>query len=92
LAKSSHAFKKLHTMWSFLIDNLPITLFTHNTLCSLWSIGSDNINSTLGTMSLMEFTWVPESHSFFMSLIWMFGRNREMIFYIEDEFLSDNFK
>jgi len=85
IALSHFAFVKL-------IHNLTITLLTHYSLWSVWSIGSNYRLSTLSTCPLIEFPRVSEVHPLLMSLIWMFGWDWEIILYVEYEFLFDNLK
>ena len=70
-------------------DNTPHTLLS---LWSVWCIGSNDIFMTFSTRTFEECSRISHVHSFFVSLVWMFGRNREMVFYVESEFLFDNLK
>lgn len=47
---------------------------------------------TFSAGSFVEFLWISQVHPFFASLVWMPGRNRNRIFYVEYELLRDNFK
>lgn len=69
-----------------------ITLLTNDLLWAIWMEGSNNICTTFRTLSLKELSLVTLKKSLFMSLIWMFSRNRERIFYIEGKFLFNNLK
>lgn len=75
--------------WKRLPQNLPIiTLLTIHCLRSLWGICSDHIDSTLVTLSLIQFPWVTECHTIQVSLIWVTTRDRQAMFPIELQFLS----
>ena len=75
-----------------LINEIFITFFTIDLFSSFGGIGSNYFFTTASTISLTECSGVSHIHPLLMSLVGMFGWNRESIFYVEYQFLFDNFK
>lgn len=75
-----------------LINKFSIALFTNNLLGSVRRIGGYNLFLAFSTSPLIQFSRISQIHSFFVSLVWMFGRNWDSVLNIEYELLFDDFK
>ena len=69
-----------------------IALFTVYGFSSVWSVGTDYVFTTVVTISFEEFSWIPQSESVEVSLVWMSSWYRKMMFSVELQFLSDDTK
>src|SRR6185295_4986798 len=68
------------------INRLQITLFAVHRLRSLGSIGGGNKFVAIGTISLPQFSWISQSHSFLMTNVGMKVRNRQIHLPVEFQF------
>lgn len=70
----------------------PITLFTEYFFGATFWISTHNSSTTGTALTLVELVRISLFHAISISLVWMTNRDREMIFYIENELLFDDFE